>query len=306
MEDDNFGDNPFRKLDLAAFPKKRARAMPRRSPEAGGFFQAEPREDEVSEEDRNLFIRSIAAIPKHGDKPRPSGFLLAEQCDLAISLKKMKKKHKKEISETAGQTPVSPPPSRHENEDDAFLWAMRGISPLEGSGRRVARTPKVNAAPPARDPGMEDFMAGNLEFALSNTDEYVAGHVVGMDELTINQLAIGQYSPEAHLDLHGLNAMQAFETLREFARNCWFKGLRVALVITGRGRNSPEGHAVLRQKLQTWLTQEPFKRVVLAFCTAQPYDGGPGAIYVLFRKYKKKGRIYWNRLPADADLYSNS
>lgn len=60
---------------------------------------------------------------------------------------------------------------------------------------------------------------------------------------------------------------------------------------------------MLRGKLQTWLTQEPFKRVVLAFCTAQPHDGGPGSVYVLLRKYRKKGRVYWERLPADADLY---
>ena len=75
------------------------------------------------------------------------------------------------------------------------------------------------------------------------------------------------------------------------------------LVVPGRGRNSPDGQGVLRGKLQTWLTQEPFKRVVLAFCTAQPHDGGPGSVYVLLRKYRKKGRVYWERLPADADLY---
>lgn len=53
---------------------------------------------------------------------------------------------------------------------------------------------------------------------------------------------------------------------------------------------------VLREKLQSWLTQDPFKRVVLAFCTAQSHDGGPGSVYVLLRKYRKKGRIYWERM----------
>lgn len=43
--------------------------------------------------------------------------------------------------------------------------------------------------------------------------------------------------------------------------------------------------------------------MVLAFCTAQSHDGGPGSVYVLLRKYRKKGRIYWERMPADADLY---
>ena len=42
---------------------------------------------------------------------------------------------------------------------------------------------------------------------------------------------------------------------------------------------------------------------MLAFCTAQPHDGGPGSVYVLLRKYRKKGRVFWERMPADADLY---
>ena len=121
--------------------------------------------------------------------------------------------------------------------------------------------------------------------------------------LIMNKLRAGGLSPEAHLDLHGLNAQQAFETLRGFMRGSWYKGLRTILVVPGRGKNSPDGVGVLRGKLQSWLTQDPFKRVVLAFCTAQPHDGGPGSVYVLLRKYKKKGRVYWERMPADADLY---
>ena len=119
---------------------------------------------------------------------------------------------------------------------------------------------------------------------------------------TLEVTALDVYKRQ-HLDLHGLNAQQAFETLRGFMRGSWYKGLRTILVVPGRGKNSPDGVGVLRGKLQSWLTQDPFKRVVLAFCTAQPHDGGPGSVYVLLRKYKKKGRVYWERMPADADLY---
>ena len=146
-------------------------------------------------------------------------------------------------------------------------------------------------------------MDGKLEFALTFSDEYLEGHVVGLDQMILNKLRGGGLSPEAHLDLHGLNALQAFEALRGFFKGSWYKGLRTVLVVPGRGRNSPDGMGVLREKLQSWLTQDPFKRVVLAFCTAQPHDGGPGSVYVLLRKYRKKGRIYWERTPADSDLY---
>ena len=184
-----------------------------------------------------------------------------------------------------------------------FLQAMGEVAPLQGRGRDVAPVPETATPPPHGDTSLQDFMDGKLEFALSFSDEYLEGHVVGLDQMTINKLRAGSFSPEAHLDLHGLNAVQAFEALRGFLRGSWYKGLRTVLVVPGRGRNSPDGIGILREKLQNWLTQDPFKRVVLAFCTAQPHVGGPGSVYVLLRKYKKKGRVYWERTPADDDLY---
>ena len=185
----------------------------------------------------------------------------------------------------------------------AFLTAMGSVSPLSGGGRDVAPAPEPGTPPPHDDTSLQDFLDGKLEFALSFTDEYLEGHVVGLDQMILNKLRAGGLSPEANLDLHGLNAMQAFEALRGFFKGSWYKGLRTVLVVPGRGRNSPDGFGILREKLQSWLTQDPFKRVVLAFCTAQPHDGGPGSVYVLLRKYRKKGRIYWERMPADSDLF---
>ena len=190
-----------------------------------------------------------------------------------------------------------------DEDDAAFLTAMGSVSPLTGSGRDVVPAPATVTPPPHANNSLQDFLDGKLEFALSFTDEYLEGHVVGLDEMILNKLRAGGLSPEAHLDMHGLNAMQAFEALRGFFKGSWYKGLRTVLVVPGRGRNSPDGFGILREKLQSWLTQDPFKRVVLAFCTAQPHDGGPGSVYVLLRKYRKKGRIYWERMPADSDLY---
>ena len=146
-------------------------------------------------------------------------------------------------------------------------------------------------------------MEGKLEFALAFTDEYVEGHVLGLDLLTVGKLQAGQFSPESHLDLHGMNAQQAFEALVGFFRAAYFKGQRTVLVVPGRGRNSPHGVPILREKVQEWFTQDPFKRVILAFCTARPADGGAGALYVLLRKFRKgQGKVCWERRPADPDL----
>ena len=193
--------------------------------------------------------------------------------------------------------------SRSDDDTDIFLEAMGLVRPLPSRGREVALKQPQDVTVVAFESGMQTVMDGNLEFALSTTGEYLEGHVVGFDQLIMNRLRAGALRPEAHLDLHGLNVVQAFESLRGFMRSCWYNGMRTVLVVPGRGRNSPNGLGVLRDKLQGWLTREPFKRVVLAFCTARSHDGGPGSIYVLLRKYRKKGRVRWGKMSADADLY---
>ena len=122
------------------------------------------------------------------------------------------------------------------------------------------------------------------------------GSVIGLDPAVLGRLRAGRFSPEAHLDLHGQNTRQAFASLARFIRNAYLRGLRTVIVVTGRGKNSPDGTGVLRPLLPEWLCKDPFKRVVLAFCTARAADGGPGAVYVLLRKYKKtRGKIIWDR-----------
>lgn len=193
-----------------------------------------------------------------------------------------------------------------EEDIDVFFSAMNGITPLEGKGREVRPEPLSSPAgrPAAVSNPLQDIVDGKVEFTLSGTDEFMEGHVVGLDLLTVGKLQAGQFSPEAHIDLHGLNSEQAFHNLVGFFRNAYYKGVRTALVVTGRGLNSPDGTPILRAKMRQWFTQEPFRRVILAFCTARREDGGTGALYVLLRKYRKSsGKVHWDALPADPDLF---
>lgn len=205
-----------------------------------------------------------------------------------------------------GQAPApDPAPSSAGDDEAAFASAMRDVAPLDGKGRAIQpEVPQPHAAPAAAGNPLQDFMEGRIEFSLASTDEYVEGHVIGLDLSIVGRLQAGQLSPEAHLDLHGLNAEQAFQALVGFMRHSYMCGRRVVLVVPGRGRNSPAGIGVLREKVQEWFTQEPFRRVILAFCTARQVDGGPGSLYVLLRKFRKdRGKVVWNRNPTDPDLY---
>ncbi|MBI5583339.1 MAG: Smr/MutS family protein [Deltaproteobacteria bacterium] len=53
-------------------------------------------------------------------------------------------------------------------------------------------------------------------------------------------------------------------------------------MIHGRGISSP-GDPVLKTKVVEWLTRSHWRKWVIAFSSAQSYDGGAGATYVLFR-----------------------
>lgn len=186
-------------------------------------------------------------------------------------------------------------------EDTLFFRAMQGVEQISGSGRQVQPPP-----PPApdlpddeTDPEaklMRQAMQGNVDFELELSEEYMHGFVRGLDSKIFQQLKAGRLSPEGHLDLHGQNADQALDALLFFMRESYLSGRRMVLVIPGRGKNSPRGLGILRQELQTWLTREPLRRIVLAFCTAQPKDGGTGAVYVLLRKMKKQqGKVAWDK-----------
>ena len=56
------------------------------------------------------------------------------------------------------------------------------------------------------------------------------------------------------------------------------------LIVHGRGNHSKDQIPVLKQAVRSWLERGQISRVVLAFTTARPHDGGAGAMYVLLRR----------------------
>lgn len=197
------------------------------------------------------------------------------------------------------ETNVNPPDESREEE--LFLNAMQGVEKMDdNTGRQVApetpppKTTIASSSDEARR-DLDRFMRGDIEFELEYTDEFLYGYVRGLDIKTFQRLKSGSLSVAAHLDLHGMTLDQAQENLLFFVRESYLQGYRCVLVVTGRGRNSPGGQSILRSETATWLTKDPLRRVVLAFCTAQPKDGGAGAIYVLLRKQKKtQGKVNWD------------
>jgi DNA-nicking Smr family endonuclease len=223
-----------------------------------------------------------------------------------LKLKKEKPKAPAVVPKPAPKPSVADEPASLD-DGDLFTQAMSGVNRMNKAetGRQIVAKAKPAVLAPA-DPDAEargmlrDLVSGKVEFELEYTEEYVQGFIKGIDQKIFRQLKAGQYSPEAHLDLHGLNAEQAYDSLLHFTREKYFQGKRCILLIPGRGINSPGGMPVLKEELKSWLTKDPLKRVVMAFCTAQPRHGGAGAIYVLLRQRKKtEGKIKWENLWGD-------
>lgn len=306
--------NPFAKLSGREFPDNNAKkSAPKKA-------HAEIKKEKGAviplDDDERLFLASIGEVNKLSSNKKVHADFSDSDCTMAELLEKSTKKKneektapKKTSEKTCDQTAknIVPETNKEENEEELndFYKAMQDVKVLSGKGREIIPSIKENTLtpPPVINP-LQEFMEGKLEFALNATEDYIEGHILGIDLMTVGKLQSRQYSPEAHIDLHGLNAEQAYHNLIAFFRNSYQRGLRTVLVVTGKGKNSINGMPVLRNKVQEWFTKDPFRRVILAFCTAKQEDGGTGALYVLIRKQKKNyGKVHWDLTPTDSDFF---
>lgn len=291
--------NSIRNLNLHAAVKKEAE-RPAATP------VAPPKKMETAEDPAQIFLSGVGGVTPlkavakergvpHNAPPAPS----QEESRGTERHLSSRERSRRATQRTMERATTEAAPLSPEDEENLFGSAMRDVDPLHARGRDMQPPVAAKPRPPLQeeDP-LRDFMEGKIEFSLEFTEEFIEGHVLGLDPLTVGKLRAGQFSPEAHLDLHGLTAEAARDELLAFFKGAYYRGQRTVLLVPGRGLNSPNGVGVLRSRVQDWLTQDPLKRVVLAFCTARQQDGGAGALYVLLRKFKKSsGKIRWDRIP---------
>ena len=124
----------------------------------------------------------------------------------------------------------------------------------------------------------------------SSIGQVLTSSVLSMDSKLHIKLKQGKLRPEAKLDLHGLNLSQAHPVLTRFVLNAYGRGLRLILVITGKGRNSedhdviPRRKGILKATVPSWLAMEPLSSKILQVTNAHVRHGGDGAFYVYLRK----------------------
>jgi len=157
--------------------------------------------------------------------------------------------------------------------EEAKLWrvAMKNVTPLRPV--LVAEEPEPPPPTPApRIPVAETPAPPPAAPALPRPN--------GIDRQTLRQLAKGDRTVEAVIDLHGMTLQAAHSALRRFIEQQAHLGRRCLLVITGKG--GPDRPGRLKQEVPHWL--ETWRPPVLAVTRAQPRHGGDGALYVLLQR----------------------
>ena len=99
----------------------------------------------------------------------------------------------------------------------------------------------------------------------------------------------GRIGIERAIDLHGFNQAEAHVALRSFIRAAQTEGLRLVLIVTGkggRGHSGAEG-GVLRRAVPHWLAEGDLRTIVLGFEEAGLPHGGAGALYVRLRQRRE-------------------
>lgn len=198
------------------------------------------------------------------------------------------------------------------SDDEATLWervartarrlqpapdpsADRRTSPVPDPGAPSPGARKPAAKPPGKPLPMPSAPppASRLRLDLAESvGEALARAPVRMDRNAHTRMMRGKLAPEARIDLHGMTLAQAHPVLTGFILNAHARGLRLVLVITGKGRTRPDDDTgpmprragVLKHEVPHWLRSGVLRPLVLEIRESHRSHGGTGAYYVYLRK----------------------
>ncbi|MEY4985050.1 MAG: hypothetical protein RIR62_3316 [Pseudomonadota bacterium] len=171
------------------------------------------------------------------------------------------------------------------------------LMPVEGPAHPMPLPKALDPAPhPVAKPRIEPFRLGERARKATGHDlaptlsETLATQPVQMDAKVFGRMTRGKLAPEARIDLHGMTLAEAHPELIRFVLNCQSAGMRLVLVITGKGKRGedfgpiPQRMGALRHQVPQWLRLPPLGPAVLQVSEAHLKHGGSGAYYVYLRR----------------------
>ena len=188
----------------------------------------------------------------------------------------------------------------HPDEQEVWQAVARTAKPMHPMGHVFLKPaepkpkPTQTAAPAM--PRLPLFRLGEKSRSKPGHDilpslaESLAAAPLQMDAKTHGKMTRGKLSPEARIDLHGMTLSEAHPELIRFILNAQSAGMRLVLVITGKGKRGhdvgpiPQRMGALRHQVPHWLRLPPLGAAVLQISEAHLKHGGSGAYYIYLRR----------------------
>jgi DNA-nicking Smr family endonuclease len=186
-------------------------------------------------------------------------------------------------------------------EEEARLWshATRSLTPLRKKQHLGASTSASSLEIPSKPASKlvkREAESGDKPSGPPSV-ETTPRTLPRFERRQTRQIAAGRIKIEATLDLHGLTQRKARSELREFLLRARARGLKMVLVITGKGADD-EPHSsivgvgdpdryergVLRRAVPLWLEEPDFSAMIVGYDRAHRRHGGEGALYVRLRR----------------------
>jgi DNA-nicking Smr family endonuclease len=189
------------------------------------------------------------------------------------------------------------PRRRHLSPEEADLWRSVASTarPMHTFPPRLPDQPAPSEPEALQHakPRLSPFLLGEKVRKPERQDigaAFPGAATVQMDAKTHGKMTRGKLAPEARIDLHGMTLAEAHPELIRFILNAQGAGLRLVLVITGKGKQRedsgpiPQRMGALRHNVPHWLRLSPLGPAVLQVTEAHLKHGGSGAYYVYLRR----------------------
>jgi len=168
------------------------------------------------------------------------------------------------------------------DSDDEIIPPV-AIDEDDASNAQVTTTP---VQPDDSDEALFLASLGQLDTVFTDNyagEDEVPNQVAGARRM--KQLRQGKLKPQDTLDLHGSYRDEALKRVRHFLQHRHADGYNTLLIVTGRGKRSPNGEAVLRSDVEEYLRTRA-SAWVAEWGRAPRQYGGEGALVVFLRQGK--------------------
>ena len=176
------------------------------------------------------------------------------------------------------------PKKPSEDDDFSFQDAIKGVKPIKNDridlyAYRENPKPFKDKTDYSEDDAVH-ALSDNMETQDVSGEEFIFFARPGVQLKTQKHLRQGKITVEDHLDLHGMNIEEAREVLLDFIQFSQKQQIRCIRLVHGKGYRAKNNTPVLKNMVNSWLRQHSD---ILAFSSAQPRDGGTGAVYILIK-----------------------